>query len=94
MKEVPIYLFTGFLEAGKTKAIQETLEDPRFSDGEKTLLLVCEEGIEEYDLDAIPGGNTYIETIDLEAELTEKTLSRLNKKYNPLYQFFHLDWDR
>ena len=83
MKEVPIYLFTGFLEAGKTKAIQETLEDPRFSDGEKTLILLCEEGIEEYDLDAIPGNNTYIEIIESEEELTEKSLSKLNKKYSP-----------
>ena len=43
-KEMPVYLFTGFLEAGKTKFIQETLEDRRFCNGERTLLLVCEEG--------------------------------------------------
>ena len=29
-KEVPVFLFTGFLEGGKTKFIQETLEDKRF----------------------------------------------------------------
>ena len=40
---IPIYLFLGFLESGKTKFIQETLEDKRFNKGEKTLLLVCEE---------------------------------------------------
>ena len=47
--ETPVYLFLGFLESGKTKFIQETLEDPRFNSGEKTLLLVCEEGEEEYE---------------------------------------------
>ncbi len=47
-KEVPVYLFLGFLDAGKTKFIQETFEDERFDSGEKTLLLVCEEGEEEY----------------------------------------------
>lgn len=47
--ETPVYLFLGFLESGKTKFIQETLEDARFSSGEKTLLLVMEEGIEEYE---------------------------------------------
>ena len=47
-KETPVYLFLGFLESGKTKFIQETLEDVRFSNGEKTLLLVMEEGEEEY----------------------------------------------
>ena len=43
-QETPVYMFLGFLESGKTKFIQETLEDPRFSNGEKTLLLVMEEG--------------------------------------------------
>lgn len=46
--EIPVYLFLGFLESGKTKFIQETLEDKRFNNGERTLMLVCEEGIEEY----------------------------------------------
>ncbi len=50
--EIPVYLFTGFLESGKTRFIQETLQDPRFNDGTKTLLLVCEEGFEEYDTDS------------------------------------------
>ena len=36
---IPVYAFTGFLEAGKTKFIQETLEDERFNSGERTLLL-------------------------------------------------------
>ena len=43
-KEVPVYLFVGFLESGKTTFIQETFEDPNFDSGDKTLLLVCEEG--------------------------------------------------
>ena len=47
--ETPVYLFLGFLESGKTKFIQETLQDPRFSTGEKTLLLVTEEGELEYE---------------------------------------------
>ena len=48
MNEIPVYLFVGFLESGKTKFIQETMEDPQFDSGDKTLLLVCEEGEEEY----------------------------------------------
>ena len=46
--EIPVYLFVGFLESGKTKFIQETFEDPNFDSGDKTLLLICEEGEEEY----------------------------------------------
>ena len=55
--DLPVYLFTGFLEAGKTKFIQETLEDPRFNAGERTLLLLCEEGVEEYNPDLFAAAN-------------------------------------
>ena len=37
-KEIPVYLFTGFLDAGKTTFIQETMEDPAFNDGQKTIM--------------------------------------------------------
>ena len=37
MPDIPMYVFTGFLESGKTKFIQETLEDERFNTGERTL---------------------------------------------------------
>lgn len=46
---VPLYVFLGFLEAGKTSFIQETLEDPDFNTGEKTLLVLCEDGEVEYE---------------------------------------------
>ena len=39
-KEIPCYLFVGMLESGKTKFIQETMEDPQFDSGDKTLLLI------------------------------------------------------
>ena len=50
MEQIPVYAFTGFLDSGKTKFIQETFEDERFNAGERTLLLVFEEGEEEYDV--------------------------------------------
>ena len=52
---VPVYLFTGFLESGKTTLIKETLLDAGFNTGERTLLLACEEGMEEYDDDFLVG---------------------------------------
>ena len=48
--EIPVYLFTGFLDAGKTTFIQGTLEDIRFNSGERTLVLLCEEGETELDI--------------------------------------------
>jgi hypothetical protein len=72
--DVPVYLFTGFLESGKTKFIQETLEDKRFNNGERTLLLVCEEGEEEYAPDQFSGKNVFIREVENEAELTAENL--------------------
>ena len=80
MVQIPVYAFTGFLDSGKTKFIQETLEDPRFNDGEKTLLLVCEEGEEEYDSTTYPHPSVYLEVID-QATVTTKQLQSLQKKY-------------
>ena len=77
--DIPVYLFTGFLDGGKTKFIQETLEDKRFNNGEKTLLLLCEEGEEEYNKARFSGENVFIEIIDKE-DLTESNLEKLRKK--------------
>lgn len=80
MKEIPVYLFLGFLESGKTKFIQDTLCDERFNSGEKTLLVVCEEGIEEYEPTLFSGSNVMIKTIEDEEELTAKALSKMTKE--------------
>ena len=76
-RDVPVYLFTGFLEAGKTKFIQETLEDKRFCNGERTLLLVCEEGEEEYAPDQFADRSVMIRTIESPEEMTVENLSRM-----------------
>ena len=78
--EIPVYLFTGFLEGGKTKFIQETFEDPRFNSGERTLLLVCEEGVEEYDKSKFCC-DIGIEYIEDRRDLNQKNLTALQKKY-------------
>ena len=75
--EIPVYLFTGFLESGKTMFIQDTLEDKRFNSGERTLLLVCEEGEEEYRPEKFSGKNVIIRTIEDQSDLTEKNLAAM-----------------
>ena len=80
MAQIPVYVFTGFLDSGKTKFIQETLGDPRFNAGERTLLLVFEEGEEEYDISAYPHKNVFLEVLDQET-VTQKELRALAKKY-------------
>ena len=80
--EIPVYLFTGFLEAGKTKFIQETLEDDRFNAGERTLLLLCEEGIEEYEPDQFAGKNVFIESLGDPEKLNPDYLAKLQMAHN------------
>ncbi len=80
MVQIPVYAFTGFLDSGKTKFIQETLEDPRFNAGENTLLLVFEEGEEEYDFSAYPHQNVFLEVLDQQTVST-KELQALAKKH-------------
>ena len=80
MQQIPVYVFTGFLDSGKTKFIQETLEDPRFNAGERTLLLVFEEGEEEYDFSSYPHRNVFLEVLDQET-VTTRDLQDLAKKH-------------
>lgn len=78
---IPVYAFTGFLDAGKTKFIQETLCDERFNAGERTLLLICEEGEEEYHVSAYPYKHVYPEVIDDQDAVTTEELAALLKKH-------------
>lgn len=80
--ETPVYLFLGFLESGKTKFIQETLEDPRFSTGEKTLLLVTEEGEVEYETIKFANAESVdLVVLDDKQQLNEAYLTELQLKY-------------
>ena len=80
MVQIPVYVFTGFLDSGKTKFIQETFEDERFNAGERTLLLVFEEGEEEYDFSTYPHKNVFLEVLDQQT-VTTKELQALAKKH-------------
>ena len=46
-RDIPVYLFTGFLESGKSTCFQEILEEGNFEDGLRTLYLMTEEGEKE-----------------------------------------------
>ena len=74
--QIPVYLFTGFLEGGKTKFIQETLEDRRFNRGEPTLLIVCEEGVEEYAPEEFSGKRVKLKAVENEEDLTPENLTQ------------------
>ena len=79
----PVYIVTGFLDSGKTTFIQEMITDEGFSEGERTLLLCCEEGETEYDQKMLKDNNTILYTFEDMDELAGDKLVQLDKEYRP-----------
>ena len=78
--DIPVYLVVGFLDGGKTNFINGILEDG-FSKNDRTLLLCCEEGDEEYNEKFLK--NVTVVTVDDQAQLTCSFLKDCEKKYRP-----------
>ena len=105
--KIPVYLFCGFLEGGKTSLIQESLADERFNTGEKTLVILCEEGEVELDPSRFWGKNVNLKVIESKEELTRENLANMVKgrkidriiieyngmwMMNDLYEAMPTDW--
>ena len=82
MMQIPVYLITGFLEAGKTRFIQETLMGQPLDTEGNILLITCEEGIEEYDPTTFANPDVFCEVIGDEDDLTEELLVSLAEKHH------------
>ena len=78
--KIPVYLFTGFLEGGKTHMIQESLESEQFNAGDKTLIIQCEEGVDDLDPSRFVSKECYLEVIENEEDLTLEALTAMGKK--------------
>lgn len=83
MMKIPVFVIHGFLESGKTRFAQETLEDEYFSGDEHTLVIACEEGIEEYDEEILQKANATLVMLEDKSELNEMFLTQCQKKYKP-----------
>lgn len=79
----PVYVINGFLESGKTEFITYTLSQPYFQTGGRTLLILCEEGENEYDEKLLKLSKTDLELIEDEDEFQPAKLIELEKKYKP-----------
>lgn len=80
---IPVYIFTGFLESGKTTLIKETLADPNFTENEKTLLIVCEEGEVEYSQEWLNKMNTTLLTVENQTVLDKHFFQNCEWQYEP-----------
>ena len=81
--DVLVYLMTGFLDSGKTQFLNFTLKQEYFQIDGTTLLLLCEEGEEEYDAEELKKYDVVMESINSQEELTEEYLLALDIKYRP-----------
>ncbi|MDE6953052.1 MAG: hypothetical protein K2P09_04505 [Erysipelotrichales bacterium] len=78
-----IYLFTGFLDSGKSTFINDTITTTDFCENEKSLLIVSEEGEFEYNQEQIESFNCDIVYVSNEDQWTYKYFEELKTKYNP-----------
>ncbi len=81
--EVLVYLMTGFLDSGKTQFLKFTLEQDYFQIPGTTLLILCEEGEEEYGAEGLKRYNIALERVEEQEQLTEEYLRILDEKYQP-----------
>lgn len=81
--KVPIFLFNGLLEAGKTAFIQSLLKKPAFADGKNTLVISCEEGIEAYDEVLLEKNHITLVNVEEEKAFSAHLLRELAKNYKP-----------
>ena len=80
MADIPVYLVAGFLDGGKTNFINGILEDG-FARKDRTLLICCEEGEEEYNPRALD--NVTVVTVEDEEDLKCSQLKAWEKQYKP-----------
>lgn len=84
MVECLVYLFTGFLESGKTTLIQETLKDDGFNTGdEKTLILLCEEGEVCYTKRLAEQVHATVVSVNDPKKLTAPFLAKCEQLFHP-----------
>lgn len=77
----PIYIFSGFLDSGKTTAIKGTLNNPRFNEGEATLIICFEQGDEAYDQEFLKSSNSQVVYLDSVNDLTIDKQKELENNY-------------
>ena len=83
MQEIPVYLFTGFMDSGKTTLVKETLSDESFTEGDKCLLICCEDGEVEYTEAELKKANTTLVMVENEEDFTADFLKKMQDEHQP-----------
>jgi len=83
MERLPIFVINGFLEAGKTQFMKFTMQQEYFQTEGNTLLIVCEEGEEEYDKELLESTHTTVKYIDDISDFTKEKMVEFTKEVDP-----------
>ena len=81
--DIPVYLFTGFMDSGKTSLITQTLQENDFGIGSRSLIIACEDGDEEYDEEALAKNKITVVGVESEEEFTEEYLKDCDETIKP-----------
>ena len=81
--EIPVYLFSGFMDSGKSSLIKETLIEGDFSENGRTLLILCEDGEIEFEEQELQEADAKLVMIEEEEEFTSEKLGELSLAYQP-----------
>ena len=79
----PVFIINGFLEAGKTEFIKFTMQQEYFQTRGKTLILLCEEGENEYEPELLSAHNTVVEVIEKKEDFIGSKMLEFDKKHKP-----------
>ena len=80
---IPVYLITGFLDGGKTNFLKYTLQEPYFNDGSRSLVILTEEGEEEFDEKILKKTHSKLVILSDLNDLTTEYLEGLQNIYAP-----------
>ena len=79
----PMFIVTGFLDSGKTTMIKDTLMEQEWIEPGLTLLLLCEEGEEEYPEEYLKEKNMAVLKIEEFDQLNTVFFKNCERNYHP-----------
>ena len=79
----PVYICTGFLDSGKTTFVKDTLMKQDWIEDGPTLLLLCEEGEEEYSESYLDENGMFLFNIEEREQLNEGFFKNCERIYHP-----------
>lgn len=94
-RPIPVYIFTGFLDGGKTSFIRQTMDEGQFKDGLVTLYITCEEGEESIDVIRLTSNKFVLRKIEDEEDISLELLKKFEKEVKPSRVIIEMNgmWD-